>query len=352
MLSLVISLVIFMNPATMTIPKPITSETKLVEVIATNLDNHRSIALVDDKIYIAEKNGKIKIVYIENLVEKTSDDIDVYDELNKSGLLGFVIHPNFINNHYIYAYYTYDHTDGTLWNKIIRLTEHNDTTIDEMIILDRIPGSKLNNDGTMKLGPDGKLYVATGVHNGYSQSSQNLNSLEGKILRINNDGTIPIDNPLGNLIFSYGHGIIQGMAWDSQGNFFVSELGDIQNDEINLVLPGKNYGWPTQECFVDNNEFINPLICYDPVIELGGMDIHENDAGVLHLLVFSLRTGSIYSLKIDMHKLHSQQIMLSGVGRIRDIEIGSNNYIYVLTSNTDVQGFPSSEDDKLLRLTK
>lgn len=238
-----------------------------------------------------------------------------------------------------------------MWNKIVRLTEHNDTTIDEMIILDRIPGSKLNNGRTMKFGPDGKLYVATSVHNGYSQSSQNLNSLEGKILRINNDGTIPIDNPLGNLIFSYVHVIIQGMAWYSQGNFLVNELGDIQNDEINLVLPGKNYGWPTQECFVDNNEFINQLICYDPRIEPCGMCIYENDVNT-YLLVSSLRTGSIYSLKIDMHKLHSQQIILSGVGRIRDIEIGSNNYIYVLTPNTDVQGFPSSEDDELLRLTK
>jgi len=351
-LALILSLIIFTLPSKVPIPKPIIAEMPSLEIITTNLDNPRSMAFSDTKIYIAEKNGNIKTIQTDTFVEKTLTSINVYDTFN-GGLLGLATHPNFIKNHYVYAYYTYDN-NGVLWNKVIRITDHDDEYVDEMTILDKIPGSKFNNGGVIKFGPDDKLYISTGILSNSSKFPQDLNSLEGKILRLNYDGTIPSDNPFSNsAIFSYGHRNPQGMSWDYQGNFFASELGDINNDEINLIKAGQNYGWPIQECFNnDNNDhFVVPLMCYDPGIEPGGILTYNTDVGP-NLIISSLRNGSLYNLKIDQNKLHSQQTMLSGIGRIRDIGIGHDDYIYMITSNTDGKGFPSRNDDKLIRFKK
>lgn len=349
--SAVISLIIFISPSTMPIPKPMIAETKSMEIIATNLDNPRSITFGDKKIYIAEKNGKIKSIQLDTLVAKTLTSIHVHDTFN-GGLLGLVTHPNYVKNHYIYAYFTYDDNNGMLWNKVIRITDNDDGHIEIMTIFDKIPGSKFNNGGVIKFGPDNKLYVATGIISNTSKSPQDVNSLEGKILRLNYDGTVPSDNPFSNSIFSYGHRNTQGMSWNLAGNFFTSELGDVQNDEINLIQAGQNYGWPMQKCFSNEDaHFIPPLRCYDPGIEPGGILTYENEIGS-NLIISSLRNGSLYNLKIDQNELHSQQIILSGIGRIRDVGIGYDDYIYMITSNTDGKGFPSRDDDKLIRLKK
>jgi len=217
-----------------------------------------------------------------------------------------------------------------------------------------IPGSKFSNGGVLKFGPDGKLYVTTGITSDSSHESQNIESLEGKVLRLNDDGTIPNDNPYSDLaVFSYGHRDLQGMAWDVSGNLFVTEMGPTRNDEINLITSGKNYGWPIQECS-GNTNFVDAVMCYDPSIEPGGIVFYSGDKLALdnNLIMASLRGTQVSEIKITKDGIISQKSILSGLGRIRDVNEGPNGYLYVITSNTDGKGFPDANDDKLVRILK
>ena len=119
------------------------------------------------------------------------------------------------NNHFLYVYYTYVENDQLL-NKVQRITESENQLIDAKTILEKIPGSKFSNGGVIKFGPDNKLYVATGAGSDSSHNAQDLESLAGKVLRLNDDGSIPDDNPFSNSpVYSYGHSNPRGMAWDN-----------------------------------------------------------------------------------------------------------------------------------------
>ncbi|MEK0348149.1 MAG: PQQ-dependent sugar dehydrogenase, partial [Nitrosopumilus sp.] len=136
----------------------------------------------------------------------------------------------------------------------------NDVLEEEFILLDNIPNARFHDGGRIKFGPDGKLYVTTGDATNPS-SAQDVNSLAGKILRMNKDGSIPKDNPFENYVYSYGHRNPQGLAWHSiTGELYSTEHGAARNDEINIIKPGKNYGWPMVECFGEGYE--NPIRCY------------------------------------------------------------------------------------------
>ena len=206
----------------------------------------------------------------------------------------------------------------------------------------------------MKFGPDGKLYVGTGSISDASHGSQDIQSLEGKILRLNDDGTIPNDNPFSNSpVYSFGHMNPRGLGWDNEGNLFVAEMGPSKNDEINLVQSGGNYGWPEQEC-AGNDKFVDPINCYDPAIEPGGIAFYYGDEINLNnsLVLASLRASQLFNLEIDDEEVKSKISILSGMGRIRDVAVGPDGYLYLITSNTDGKGFPDASDDKLLRIMK
>ena len=336
------------------IPPPTTSESgnESVEVLATNLQKPRAIDFADDRIFVTEKIGRIRVIQDGVLLQEplaTFRTADVFD----GGLLGIAVHPDFSNNHFLYVYYTYEE-NNSLWNKIIRITESDNKLQDATTIIDKIPGSQFSNGGIIKFGPDDKLYVGTGSVSDSSNFPQDLQSLAGKTLRLNGDGSIPNDNPFPNSpVFSYGHRNIQGMAWDGSGNLYISELGPSKNDEINLIRAGQNYGWPDQECLGDE-EFIDAFICYDPSIEPGGIVIYSGETIAVgnNIIMASLRTSNLYKLDIDEEGLRSQKSILSGIGRIRDVSQGPDGNLYLITSNTDGKGFPDSTDDKLLRILK
>ena len=143
------------------------------------------------------------------------------------------------------------------------------------------------------------------------------------------------------------------MAWDESGNLFVTELGPTKNDEVNLVQPGKNYGWPEQECF-GSEKFADPLVCYDPAMEPGGIVFYSGDKLNLEnsLIMAGLRGSGLFSLNFDNNMIDEQKSIISGIGRIRDVNQGPDGYLYLITSNTDGKAFPDKNDDKLLRITK
>ncbi len=351
--AIVFAVIIWTSPSNPPpIPEPIiSSDNEFVQVLATNLEKPRAIDFAGDKIFVTEKIGRVRVVESGVLLEEslaTFRSVNTFD----GGLLGIAVHPNFIENHFLYVYFTYEN-NGTLWNKIIRITESENKLVEAVTIFDNIPGSAFSNGGALKFGPDGKIYASTGSVSDSSHGSQDLQSLEGKILRLNDDGTIPDDNPFSDSpVFSYGHMNPKGLAWDKSGNLFVTEIGPSKNDEINMVQPGKNYGWPEQECF-GNGKFIDPLICYDPAIEPGGIVFYYGDKLELEnsLIMAGLRGSGLFSLDTDDDAIKTKNIF-SGMGRIRDVSQGPDNYLYLITSNTDGKAFPNKDDDKLLRILK
>ena len=351
--AIVFSVLVLTSP-TDPIPLPIpnsNSESDFVTVLAENLDKPRAIAVSNDRIFVTEKDGLIKVIQNNTLLEPplaTLRGADVFD----GGLLGIALHPNFSTNHYMYVFLTYEE-DDYLWNKILRITESDNKLQNAETILDKIPGSSYTNGGFMKFGPDEKLYVGTGTVSDASHLPQDLNSLSGKILRLNDDGTIPDDNPFFNsLVYSLGHRNPQGMTWDDDGNLFVAEFGPEKNDEINLIQAGKNYGWPEEQCSGDK-DFEDALLCYDPSIEPGGILFYSGDSLDFEssFIMASMRAANLYQLDFE-EGLSSQKSILSGIGRVRDVVQGPDGSLYVITSNTDGKGFPDSMDDKLLRILK
>ncbi len=354
--ALIVSIVILTSPSSPPpIPEPPKNNTQnqFVEILATNLEKPWSIDFADKRIFISEKGGTIRVIDSGELLDDplvTLRTADVFD----GGLLGIAVHPNFEQNNILYAYYTYSE-EGELWNKLIQIKESDSKIIEAKTILDKVPGSSFSNGGIIKFGPDSKLYVGTGIVSDLSHESQNLESLQGKILRLNDDGSVPDDNPFDDsLVYSYGHRNPKGMSWDSSGNFYLTEIGPTKNDEINLITAGKNYGWPDVQCYSKNTEFVNPLKCFDPSLEPGGIIFYTGDKLGLEnfMILASQKASNLYKVEVDENGVNLEGSILSGVGRIRDVAQGPDGYLYVITSNTDGKAFPSDDDDKLLRILK
>ncbi|MDH3312872.1 MAG: PQQ-dependent sugar dehydrogenase [Nitrosopumilus sp.] len=351
--AIIFSVLVLTSPSDpIPLPKPtLNSQNDFVTILAKNLDKPRAIAVSDNRVFVTEKDGFIRVIEDGNLLESplaAFRPANVFD----GGLLGIALHPNFSNNHYIYVFLTYEE-DGDLWNKILRITESENKLQDAETIFDKIPGSSFTNGGFIKFGPDRKLYVGTGTVSDASHLPQDLNSLSGKILRLNDDGTIPDDNPfLDSPVYSLGHRNPQGMTWDDDGNLFVAEFGPEKNDEINIIQAGKNYGWPEQQCSGDVN-FEDAILCYDPSIEPGGILFYSGDKLDFEFpfIMASMRSANLYQVDFEQG-LSSQKSILSGIGRVRDVVESNDGSLYVITSNTDGKGFPDRMDDKLLRILK
>jgi glucose/arabinose dehydrogenase len=340
------------------LPAPVSNLSNLtnssgVEIIAEGLQAPRSIDISKDgRIFVSEKRGSIRVVDNGTLLTEPVGDIKA-ENIGDAGLLGLTLHPNFTQNHLFYVYYTYSNSTG-LVNKVLMLTESNNRIIDSKTILDGIPGDEYRDGGRIKFGPDGKLYVSTGDAS-IPELSQDLDSLAGKILRTNEDGTIPQDNPFSNSpVYAYGFRNVQGLAWaPNSGALYSSDQGGTGNDEINLISPGKNYGWPHEECNSsdDDNRYTPPVLCFNPSLEPSGIAFaFSNKLGYQnHLIVATLKGSHLRDIDFDSG---SQNTILVGYGRIIDLVESEDGSIFVLTSNTDGRALPQQGDDKILRLTR
>lgn len=223
----------------------------------------------DGRIFILQKQGKVRIFKNGNLLTGAALSLAV-NTASERGLLGIALDPQFTSNKYIYLYYT---TPGSSpKNRVSRFVINGDTINrnSETIVIDGIRSDAGNhNAGMIQFGADGKLYIATGDGGQTSSLSQNLNSINGKILRINKNGSIPSDNPFAGQsgrrgeIYAYGFRNPWRFTFDSsKGILLLADVGANSIEEVNLVKRGKNYGWPNAEGNSNNSNFVNPIYSY------------------------------------------------------------------------------------------
>jgi len=225
-------------------------------------------------------------------------------------------------------------------------------------ILDGIPKASNHNGGRLALGPDGYLYVTTGDA-GDTANAQDPGSLGGKILRITPDGEPAPGNPdADSPVWSLGHRNVQGLGWDASGRMFASEFGQDQLDELNVIEPGANYGWPDVEGPGDEGAFTDPVAWW-PTSEASPSGIAVTEEAVY---LASLRGERLWRVPLlgepsavadgESPGFGEPQELLSGeYGRLRAVHAGHDGELYVLTNNTDGRGEPAAEDDRLLRVT-
>ncbi|HYK73366.1 MAG TPA: PQQ-dependent sugar dehydrogenase [Pseudoneobacillus sp.] len=310
-------------------------------ILAENLQIPWSIQKLSDTFYISERPGSI--VKIEN-GQKTRLQVSLSRPLSKAaeaGLLGFVLHPNFMENKHAYAYYTYEE-NGDQFNRVVLLTLQNVVWSESQVLLDLIPSGTFHHGGRLKIGPDQKLYITTGDATN-PENAQNVKSLAGKILRMNLDGSIPSDNPFANsYIYSYGHRNPQGLAWDESGALYESEHGQSAHDELNQIKAGANYGWPIIQGYEKQQGMVTPLFQTGEVTWApSGIAYHDGK-----LYVATLRGEALQEVDLTTRK---NRELITGLGRIRDIII-DGEYLYFVSNNTDGRGRPLEGDDKLYEI--
>ena len=212
---------------------------------------------------------------------------------HEAGVLGIALSPDFEKTGYIYAIFTEGKDIDHAKNKVIRFS-----TIDgkEKVLLSDIPGGRIHNGGIIAFGPDGKLYIGVGIDNSTKEKSQDQKYLGGKVLRINSDGSIPEDNPFkGSPVYSLGHRNVFGLAFHpTSGKLYISDVGPNTDDEINIISPGKNYGWPKIMGYSNDPHFTDPIITYTPVITPTQSVFYNNDLyfgsyneGTVHRLILT-----------------------------------------------------------------
>ncbi|MBL7933720.1 MAG: PQQ-dependent sugar dehydrogenase [Bacteroidia bacterium] len=337
-------------------PEPVPSSPKklVIDALLTNLQIPWGMAeLPNGDLLFSERSGRINLLK-KNETQKKNLYTGQVQQNGEGGMLGICIDPLFSTNHYVYAYET---TDS---NRIVRFKLENDVLTKDKVILGGIPQAQNHDGGALKFGPDGYLYVGTGdVTQG--TLAQDKNSLAGKILRIDREGAPVSGNPFNSRIWTYGHRNVQGITWTHTGLMLATEHGPsgesgwIAHDEINIISPGKNYGWPLARAGTETDSLTPPLIhsgndTWAPsgCVWLGPSSIWPNC-----LVVGALRGKRLLRIYIDpiSKQVISQKDTLSGTfNRLRNIIENQDGSLIFGSSNVGTQGSELPEDDKIYKL--
>ncbi|MHA6482672.1 PQQ-dependent sugar dehydrogenase [Paenibacillus sp. strain BS8-2] len=333
------------TPANNEMPGGIDVEDEPYIVAAEKLHIPWSIAIAAEATYITEREGSIVRV---RTGEQLRQDVRLTKPVlhaGEGGLMGLVLAPDYADSKLAYAYHTYEDGGRTL-NRIVMLKEEGADWVEQQALLEEIPGNSTHNGGRLAIGPDGMLYATTGDAQQRSES-QSKDSLAGKILRMTLAGQVPADNPFPNsYIYSFGHRNPQGLAWTKDGVMYSTEHGPSGNpgghDEINAIVPGSNYGWPTVYGDGKKDGLTSPLYhTGDPAIAPSGTVID----GQGRLVIATLRGEAIYRYDPSTGKM---EVIHKDEGRIRDVKLVGDQ-LWFITNNLDGRGGLSTEaEDRLV----
>jgi glucose/arabinose dehydrogenase len=321
-----------------------------VSVVAAGLEVPWALTFAPDgRLFVTERPGRIRVVRDGRLDPSPVGSLAVA-AAGEGGLMGLALDPRFGDNGHLYVCYTRD-KGGELVNRLSRLTVRDGRLVDEHVLVDDMAGAGIHDGCRVKIGPDRKLYFTMGDA-GRPQLAQQRDSLNGKVLRLETDGRVPTDNPFpGSLVYSLGHRNPQGLAWDSRGRLIEAEHGPSGvpccHDEINLIEPGRNYGWPDVYGRSGADRYV------DPLIESGLSTWAPSGIAILgdQLYVAALRGRRLLRFTVADPTPRPLPAWLEGTyGRLREVVVGPDGALYVTTSNRDGRGRPTPEDDRILRV--
>ncbi len=367
-----------------------------VETVAQDLKVPWALAFSrDGRLFFTERQGRISV--IGKIGERPRTLVEIPEVVEGApgqiaeGLLGLALDPFYPEAPYLYVYYTYLR-DGRFFNRLVRFQDRGHSATVDRVLVDEIPGSSWQNGGRIAFGPDGKLYVPTGGGHGGpkvtsvgtvslpsllhvivdgDREAQNLDSVAGKILRLNRDGSIPVDNPFPRSpVYSYGHRHSQGLAWHPTTEaLYITEHGPPGGwDELNRVEAGRNYGWPRFKgytasiklgfVFFTPEPYAWPVAVYTPAIAPSGASFYRGDAFPRwknNLFFATLAGQHLHRLELsaDGARVAGEERLLDGTyGRLRAVVEGPDGFLYVSTSNHDKSQppGPGPHDDRILRI--
>jgi glucose/arabinose dehydrogenase len=320
----------------------------------------------DNFIWMTERYGRVSRVNPETGEVLPLITISSVFENGERGLLGMALHPDFINNPYVYVVYDHGTTNETTKIRVERYKYTGNSLIEPFILIDDIQGWWNHNGSRLWITNDMKIFITMGDA-ANSPSAQNMSILNGKILRLNLDGSIPSDNPFPNSpIWSFGHRNPQGFVI-ANGIIYSSEHGANTDDEINIILKGRNYGWPNIEGYCDEssetefcqaNNVVEPILSLTPTstLAVAGLDYYPFNiiSDFEHsLLLANLKASRLVRLKLDETgtKIISQkEYFVNQYGRLRDICVSPDGRVFFSTSNRDGRGSPAADDDKIIEI--
>lgn len=340
-----------------------------IQTVLTNLSVPWSVVFTaDDRLLVTERIGQVRVATLDDqdTWQLQAEPLHTFPEVTSSaeeGLMGMTLDPAYAENQYVYLCYAYP--DGAdLYDKVVRMVDSGTGLTNPVVVLDRIPAALFHAGCELAFGPDGKLYVSTGDATD-GAIAQDFNSLGGKILRLNPDGSVPADNPFENsLVFSLGHRNPQGLDWHPTSQHLYSAEhgpsgfdGPGGGDEINLIEAGNNYGWPEVSHTESAPEFVDPKLVFTPAIAPGSLTFYDSTAieGFSNNIFVALLKGAgilrvVLNPEDPTQVLWYERLPQMDYGRIREVTMGPDGHLYFTTSNRDGRGDPADADDRLLRI--
>jgi glucose/arabinose dehydrogenase len=270
-------------------------------------------------------------------------EIGVVDDAapaGEAGLLGVAVSPDFTRDRQLFLYLT-TRDD----NRIVRTTYRGGRLGPLTVLLDGIPRGDVHDGGRLAFGPDGFLYASTG-ETGHEELAQDRGSLAGKILRITPEGDPAPGNPFpGSPVWSYGHRNVQGLDFDDRDRLWASEFGEQTFDELNLIEPGRNYGWPMVEGRGGEAGLTDPQVVWaTDVASPSGLAFLDG-----YLWLASLRGERLWRIDVAGRRATDPTDFFVGqYGRMRTVAVAPDGRLWVTTSNRDGRGFPGPADDRIL----
>jgi len=333
--------------------------------IVNNLDTPWEILWgPDDHIWFTERQGRISRVHPETGALTELITIGEVYEQGESGLLGMVLHPDFSNHPFVFVVYTYFES-SSIKERLVRYTYADGTLSSPLTLLEGIDGAGNHDGSRLVIDADQKLFMTTGDA-GDRDLAQDLNSLSGKVLRMNLDGSIPEDNPISrSYIWSWGHRNPQGLVIAPSGIMYSSEHGPSSDDEINIIEKGRNYGWPTVRGFCDggtetqfcaDSNVYEPIAAWTPTLAVAGLDLYQT-GDIPHwensLLLTTLKESELVVLELsqDGRSVVQEEVYFDNWwGRLRDVCISPDGRVFLAVSNRDGRGSVQPGDDRIVEI--